>query len=87
MTAHLFVRNDLDLMSSLVNAILGSNNSNNIRVLFSTGQVDLSSSRKFKVLQFLPTFAKQESVVFTRNLDLNVGLRTRSKVNEKIFKQ
>lgn len=65
-------------MSGLVDTILSSNNTNDVRVLVSTRQVDLSSCCKFKVLQFLATLAQEKSVVFTGNLDLNVGLKIRS---------
>lgn len=63
-------------MACLVNPFFSARNLNAISILFWSWYGNLCGSGKLQFLQFLPTFAKDEAVVLTRNFDRDACLHT-----------
>ena len=74
---YLFIRDDLYFMSCTIHTFLRSNNPYGVWSVSWHG--DLSCSLQLQLLQGLASFTKDKFVVFARNANFNIGLKTKQK--------
>ena len=75
--AHLFVRDELDLVARHLDAFLRADDENDVRVVVETRDRDLGRGRQLEVGQLLALHPKDEAVVFLRYLDATTRLHNR----------
>ena len=73
-TLYLFVRDDLDLMASLVHTLLCTHNLHHLGGIIRTGHRDLGGCTQLDAVQFGPLTTNDEAMVLFRDLQVIVGL-------------